>query len=165
MRGMKASRLLDGSKGNCDEDHCSGAGNTRGVRRCKMACLESNVILLPSILQRLPDDLFPCGFIRALFLLSPTAVKGFCDFQNPNWNFFDGEFHDYGSCVVGDKSVVDSIDSKVKDEHLIRQTNVVIDSQTQVDSLKRLFGAPLANSDVEDDGVFDDEGGDMSTSP
>mmetsp|Transcript_13009 Transcript_13009/g.28253 ORF Transcript_13009/g.28253 Transcript_13009/m.28253 type:complete len:585 (-) Transcript_13009:161-1915(-) len=133
-------RKIDGSPGDFtivlskEEDYCAGKGGNASARRCRGTTLISNFTLRKQIMQRLPQDIFPLGFYRALLTSSPSFIQRSCNFhsQKLKKEFFKG-VHDRDSAIVKD------IEDEFKNFD-IGEGLIVIDRDDHIDSLRKLLG-------------------------
>lgn len=137
----KAQRKkFDGSDGEeCKEDYCAGSGDKLNKRRGRITLLQSNLSAPDAIQQRLPGDLFPGGFSRALLLNSSSFCKESCNFVSRGDNNKPGFFergHDIDETVKG-------IQGKLKYTNDVGEKNIIIvdreEQQKLIDSLQSLF--------------------------
>ena len=119
---------IDGSKGKCEEDYCAGEG--QGERRGRMTCLNYNLSFQNLIQQQLPENLFPCGFVRTLLINAPSYIKRSCDIPMME-GFFDN-VHDEES------KVVKRIKTEKKD-FVVGEKTIIIERQEEIESLNYLL--------------------------
>lgn len=115
-------------------EYCAGAGGVQNARRGRMTCLFFNLSASAPIQQHLPNDLFRGGYKHDLLVNSQTFCKRSCNFVNPSERPKPGFFkdgHDMAKTVKGIRDNI--IHPKVGTK------NVIIDSEEQLASLKRLF--------------------------
>ena len=113
------------------DDYVSGRTKNVTQRRGRITSLCTNLFLQNQITPRLPDDIFPGGFVRTLLINAPSFSNTYCNFQKDKMSFFGSRFHGQGS------KLVEHIQTGMS-KYSIVETKIIVDRKA-LDAIKELL--------------------------